>query len=203
MVIDESLDDLSLVKAAQAGELDAENALLMRYKHKAQLICSKYFIPGGDKEDLEQEAMIGLFEAIHAYKEVFHASFWAFASMCIHREVITAIKTANRKKKTFLNNYVSLNEQAFLDSNKTLSEIIPDPESNPEAQFIKMEEHATTMSIAEEKLSAYQLQILKLFLQGYTHTEVANLLNCTPKIVSNNLYRIRKKMADLYTEKHL
>ena len=147
--------------------------------------------------------MIGLFEAIHAYKEVFHASFWAFASMCIHREVITAIKTANRKKKTFLNNYVSLNEQAFLDSNKTLSEIIPDPESNPEAQFIKMEEHATTMSIAEEKLSAYQLQILKLFLQGYTHTEVANLLNCTPKIVSNNLYRIRKKMADLYTEKHL
>ncbi len=125
MVIDESWDDLSLVKAAQAGELDAENALLMRYKHKAQLICSKYFIPGGDKEDLEQEAMIGLFEAIHAYKEVFHASFWAFASMCIHREVITAIKTANRKKKTFLNNYVSLNEQAFLDSNKTLVSVKP------------------------------------------------------------------------------
>ena len=116
MIIDESLDDLVLVKAAQAGELDAENALLMRYKHRAQLICSKYFIPGGDKDDLEQEAMIGLFEAIHAYKDDYHASFWAFASMCIHREIITAIKTANRKKKAFLNNYVSLNEQAYDDN---------------------------------------------------------------------------------------
>jgi hypothetical protein len=29
LIIDESLDDLVLVKAAQAGELDAENALLM------------------------------------------------------------------------------------------------------------------------------------------------------------------------------
>ena len=202
MIIDESLDDLVLVKAAQAGELDAENALLMRYKHRAQLICSKYFIPGGDKDDLEQEAMIGLFEAIHAYKEDYHASFWAFASMCIHREIITAIKTANRKKKTFLNNYVSLNEQAYLDSNKPLSEMIPDPEGNPESRIIKMEEQETTMSIAEETLSTYQLQILKLFLQGYTHTEVANLLNCTPKIVSNNLYRIRKKMADPYGKKH-
>lgn len=202
MIIDESLDDLVLVKAAQAGELDAENALLMRYKHRAQSICSKYFIPGGDKDDLEQEAMIGLFEAIHAFKEDYHASFWAFASMCIHREIITAIKTANRKKKAFLNNYVSLSGQAYLDSNKPLSEMIPDPESNPESQFIKMEEQETTMSIAEETLSAYQLQILKLFLQGYTHTEVANLLNCTPKIVSNNLYRIRKKMADPYGKKH-
>ena len=202
MIIDETLDDLALVRAAQAGELDAENTLLMRYKHRAQLICSKYFIPGGDKDDLEQEAMIGLFEAIHAYKEDFHASFWAFASMCIHREVITAIKTANRKKKTFLNNYVSLNEHAYLDSNKTLSEMIPDLESDPEVQFIKMEEQEITMSIAEETLSAYQLQILKLFLQGYTHTEVANLLNCTPKIVSNNLYRIRKKMANPYGKKY-
>lgn len=32
LVIDESLDDLSLVKAVQAGSPDAENALLMRYK---------------------------------------------------------------------------------------------------------------------------------------------------------------------------
>ena len=176
MIIDESLDDLVLVKAAQAGELDAENALLMRYKHRAQLICSKYFIPGGDKDDLEQEAMIGLFEAIHAYKEDYHASFWAFASMCIHREIITAIKTANRKKKTFLNNYVSLNEQAYLDSNKPLSEMIPDPEGNPESRIIKMEE--TTMSIAEETLSTYQLQILMpdQFQPGFVFTDQLTMM---------------------------
>ena len=178
MIIDESLDDLVLVKAAQAGELDAENALLMRYKHRAQLICSKYFIPGGDKDDLEQEAMIGLFEAIHAYKEDYHASFWAFASMCIHREIITAIKTANRKKKTFLNNYVSLNEQAYLDSNKPLSEMIPDPEGNPESRIIKREEQETTMSIAEETLSTYQLQILMpdQFQPGFVFTDQLTMM---------------------------
>ena len=36
--------------------------------------------------------------------------------------------------------------------------MIPDPEGNPESRIIKMEEQETTMSIAEETLSTYQLQ---------------------------------------------
>lgn len=198
MVIDKSLNELALVKAAQAGEMDAENALLIHYKPRVQLICGKYFLPGGEKDDLEQEAMIGLFEAIHAYKEDCHLSFATFANMCIQRQVITAIKTANRKKKSILNNYISFNEPPFQGSNTTLGEMIPDPEGNPETKLIKMEEQVINMSLAEKKLSPYQLKILKLFLQGYSHTEVADFLNISLKIVSNNLYRIRKKLSCIY-----
>ena len=60
-----------------------------------------------------QEGLIGLFKAIKSYKPGMQNSFRTFASICIERQLITAIKTSNRQKHIPLNSYLSLNMNAY------------------------------------------------------------------------------------------
>ena len=103
-----SATDLELVAAAQAGDSVAFDRLVDRYRRFVRSRSRGYFIVGGDREDLEQEALIGFYKSVRDFKPELQASFRAFAELCITRQVITAIKTATRQKHQPLNQYVSL-----------------------------------------------------------------------------------------------
>lgn len=63
------LTDEELVKMAQEGSVTAEEFLINKYKELAKIKSSMYFIVGGDREDVIQEGMIGIFKAIREFKE--------------------------------------------------------------------------------------------------------------------------------------
>ena len=52
--------------------------------------------------------MIGLYKAARDFRPDRQASFRAFAELCVTRQVITAVKTATRRKHQPLNQYVSI-----------------------------------------------------------------------------------------------
>ena len=106
------LTDESIVKMAQEGSSTAYEYLINKYKELAKKKSKSYFIAGGDMEDVVQEGMIGIFKAIRDYDETQEASFRTFAELCVNRQIITAIKAANRQKHQILNEYVSLNAQS-------------------------------------------------------------------------------------------
>ena len=74
---------------------------------------SRYFIIGGEREDIMQEGFIGLYKAIKNYDTEKQNSFKSFANLCIERQLITAIKSSNRQKHMPLNSYLSLNMSAY------------------------------------------------------------------------------------------
>jgi len=84
--------DEELVALAQAGEGAAADILLARYRHFARAKARTYFLVGADRDDLIQEAMIGLFKAIRDFDSTRELAFRPFAELCIKRQVITAIK---------------------------------------------------------------------------------------------------------------
>ena len=94
-------DDLAVL--AQGGDRQAQQVLIERYRRFARAKGRGYFLVGGDSDDIEQEALIGLYKAIRDYQVDRNASFRAFAELCITRQVITAIKTATRQKHQPLN----------------------------------------------------------------------------------------------------
>src|SRR3954470_20183519 len=102
------LADDELVAAYRAGEVDALDTLLERYRRFARAKARGYFLVGADSDDIEQEGMIGLYKAIRDFRPDRQASFRAFAELCIPRQIITAIKTATRQKHQPLNQYVSI-----------------------------------------------------------------------------------------------
>ena len=63
------LTDEEMVKMAQEGSVTAEEYLIKKYKDSVKKKSSTYFIMGGDKEDVIQEVMIGIFKAIRGFDE--------------------------------------------------------------------------------------------------------------------------------------
>ncbi|MDR1664665.1 MAG: RNA polymerase sporulation sigma factor SigH, partial [Clostridiales bacterium] len=56
-----------LVRDAREGDADALDALMRKYKNLVKARAAAYFLTGGDREDLIQEGMIGLFKAIRGF----------------------------------------------------------------------------------------------------------------------------------------
>jgi RNA polymerase sporulation-specific sigma factor len=92
-------DDDVLVGAFQRDrDRDAVGELLRRHEGLVLSVARRYFVPGGDHEDVRQQAMIGFWKAVRDYSDSAGAAFPSFARTCMQRQVITAVKAANRMK---------------------------------------------------------------------------------------------------------
>lgn len=93
------LPDEALVEDFQAArDRAAVNELLRRHEGLVLSVSRRYFVPGGDHEDVRQQAMIGFWKAARDFNDAAGASFSSFARTCMQRQVITAVKAANRMK---------------------------------------------------------------------------------------------------------
>ena len=75
----------------QQRKLDEEDSL-RRYAQLVRRIIRPYYLQGGDYDDLYQEGMVGLLRAVRRYDPERGAGFEAFASVCIRRQVIDALR---------------------------------------------------------------------------------------------------------------
>lgn len=103
--------DEQLVALAQAGDRAAGNELCRRYHGACRAAIRAYFLPGGEPDDLLQEAFGGLTEAIRDYQRQ-QGPFGAFAQLVIRRNVIEAVKKATRLKHRPLNDAYPLMRDA-------------------------------------------------------------------------------------------
>ena len=95
--------DEELVKKYQNGDSGILNFICEKYKPLVLKNSKKYFLVGGENEDLIQEGMIGLFSAIGDYDTDSEVTFFHFAQLCIDRQMIKAIEASNIKKHSPLN----------------------------------------------------------------------------------------------------
>ena len=161
------------------------------------------YLIGGETDDLIQEGMIGLYKAIRDYNTDREASFATFASMCINRQMITAVAASNRKKNMPLNTYVSYDMPAGgdEDSDMRLVDILQSQtELNPEKLLIDKEHNWDLKSRLKEVLSTFEQQVLTYYLEGMDYTAIAKKMQKPPKSVDNALQRIRSKAARLTLE---
>lgn len=190
------ISDEELVEMSATGDKKAEEFLLNKYKNLVKSRVKSYYIAGGDREDLVQEGMIGLFKAIRDYNSEKQVGFHIFADMCIKRQIITAIKTSLRQKHFPLNNYVSLNKPAYDDeSERTLVETLIERDSiDPEELYLKREKIKALGDEIEKKLSDMEKTVLSLYLEGLSYKEIAEVIGKTPKSIDNALQRIKRKL---------
>lgn len=193
--------DEELIKSYKDGNEAALDYLFEKYKNLVRKKAKAMFIVGGDNDDLIQEGMIGLYKAIRDYDETKEASFMTFASMCINRQMCTAVTTANRKKYSPLNSYVSLDmpvKSELEEESSKLSDVLHSSiEQNPEKLFIDRESSDSIESKLDKILSGYEQQVLLLQMEGLNYTDIAERLGKTPKSVDNALQRIRNKLTGI------
>ncbi len=190
------LSDGEIITIIHEGNTDALDFLITKYQSFVRLKARSYFLIGGDREDIIQEGMIGLYKAIRDFKEDRLSSFKVFAELCITRQIITAIKTATRQKHIPLNTSVSLDKPVFdEESDRTLLDVIAGPVlDDPEDLMIHKEDFIQMEEEMNKVLSGLEKQVLALYLDGQSYQEISDELNRQVKSVDNALQRIKRKL---------
>lgn len=196
----EDLSDGQIIELIRNNDDTAIEYLMEKYKNMIRKKANSLFLIGGDKDDLIQEGMIGLYKAIRDFDPSLNASFYSFADLCVSRQMYTAIKLSNRKKNGPLNNYVSFSEPAFGEGDGksvSLIDIFLDNNRNPEELFIDKESTSMLQQELERRLSSMEREVLELFLRGKNYQEIAKQLGREPKSIDNALQRIKGKLVSV------
>jgi len=192
----EALTDEELLSRHRAGDARAEDALYARYKQIVRSRARTYFLIGADREDIIQEGMIGLYKAVLDYQPERQASFRSFAELCITRQIISAIKSATRKKHVPLNTYISFQRSVPEgDGERPLIDVLTSSRiTDPEEVLIGRENYAAVADSIEHSLSRLERGALQLYLHGYSYQQIADALKIAVKSVDNAIQRVKKKL---------
>lgn len=194
-ITDSTADEL-LCSQAAAGDRTSEERLMIRYSRLVRICTRPYFLAGGDSEDLIQEGMVGLLNAIREFSPDRGASFRTYAEACIRNRIVSAVRMAARDKHTPLNHYVSY-DPPLIDGITDSSSFhgVRAFQQNPEEMFILEEERRERLGTLRGQLSGLETNILKLYLCGYSYAEIAEQVGRSSKAVDNAVQRIRRKVA--------
>ncbi|MGN1066950.1 MAG: sigma-70 family RNA polymerase sigma factor [Candidatus Fimimonas sp.] len=172
----------NLVLRAKAGEESAVEEIVAQYKGLIRAVANKFFLVGGDKDDLLQEGMLGLYFAILNFDES-KGSFPSFVKLCVMRQLIDAVKKDNSDRNKALANYLDI----------SLAENLPD-DRTPLQDLLEKEAAQRVRNIIETQLSALEKQVVELFAEGYSYEDIAEKLGVSYKAVDGALQRARKKL---------
>lgn len=178
--------EIELLRRAKSGDTNAIDELLSINKHLVVSVSRKYYLLGGDKEDLIQEGMIGLFKAISSFDESKSDNFSLYAITLIEREIISAIRRANSGSQHFLSDSV------FVESEDEFSDNF-----SPESDLISEENVDELTSEIQTHLSKFEKQVMMYFLKGYNYVDIAKILGKPNKSIDNALSRIKTKLSYL------
>ena len=196
--------DSELMYLVKESNEDAKDIILEKYRYVIDIIFSKYKSLGKnvglESSDLYQEALLGFMDAINNYSEKKDVKLVTFISFCVRRRLNMALMKANRVKHRFLNDSLSL--EHYYDIDATMMDLISDnEENNPLNNLMNEEEFLDLNEKIKEHLSKNEYEVYELLRNGFSYTEIATLLDKTPKSVDNAIQRIKGKVRKILAER--
>jgi RNA polymerase sporulation-specific sigma factor len=191
-----------LITAARGGDPAAERELLRRYEPLVQRVVWKLRLPPGcEREDLAQEARVGLVAAIRAWQPE-RGPFPAFADRCVSNQALLALETNCRHKHQLLSRAASLDARLVdgsADAQRpiTLLDVLPascDARTDPEARLLVREQLASVLR-ALPTLTASEQTALAGTLNDRSYQEMAPAPFGTWRAAEHAAYRARRKLA--------
>lgn len=181
--------DEELVSRAQDGDNQAMEELLRRHAGIVRSSARGFFLAGGETEDLIQEGMIGLYQAIGDYQiQEKSSSFKNFAYLCVSRKIIDAVKSAARKKNEPLNAGVFLGDAEWLLGQSPVS---------PEELLIISDERKELKQKMSRALSDFEFKITTMYVDGMSCAEICEATGKSAKSVDNAIQRSKRKLQQL------
>jgi RNA polymerase sporulation-specific sigma factor len=180
--------DETLVKMAKENNKEATDTLLLRYTEIVKRLAGSYFLIGGETDDLVQEGLLGVLDAIDSYDNTKNDRFYPFAKLCINRKMIKAINSSQTQKNSPLNSYVSL------DNEEGINDYLIDEFMDPERLLMDKENEEIARNMILKILSPFERKVFSQMLLGYDYVQIADLLNKPVKSIDNAIQRIKLKV---------
>ena len=181
------MTDEQLVAAFGQGDKNAWEEIYKRYKPCVLKTARRFFLSGGETEDLVQEGMCGLYSAVNGFKEN-EGSFSSYAASCIRNRIVDAVKKNSGAKYAALNNFlpiVEVSDNAYLSA------------ESPEDEIIKREDKREFLIKISKILSSFEFKALVMYTEGMSMNEISLSLGKNAKSIDNALTRAKQKLQKL------
>lgn len=174
------------IQAAKQGDQRAIEAIVADFKPLIRSLANKFYLVGGDKDDLLQEGMLGLYFAIQSY-DANKGAFASFVKLCVTRQILDAVKRDASYTNKPLYGYAELS---------SVEDELPACD-NPLENLLNKEYAEKVDEIIKNQLTHTEKQVLTLFAEGYSYDDISAKIGKSYKAVDGALQRARKKLQQI------
>ena len=177
--------EMDLVKLARRGDLKAYDELVKRYQERIYATIYHMTSNHEDANDLAQESFIKAFSALKSFKGGSTFYTWLYR--------IAVNKTINFLKQRKNKYHLSLNDIDFnAEHDPDLMALISD---KTPTRDVALSELQKKLNEALLKLSEPHRMVVVLHdVQGLSHDEIADVMNCNIGTVRSRLFYARQQM---------
>ncbi|GAB3980185.1 sigma-70 family RNA polymerase sigma factor [Spirosoma terrae] len=168
-----------LVVGCQQGQPRAQRAFYERYQARMLGVCVRYARTVAEAEDIFQEAFVKVFAHIEELDKPESADSWVKAVV-----VRTAINYYHRVTRP----------QENLTSYEALSE---SPSSDDHLKLLAGYDQEAILGLLARLPDAYRLVVNLYLIEGYTHAEIAQLINVPEATARSRFSRARQLLLTL------
>ncbi len=178
------MTDNQLIAEFRNGSTVACEQLLNKYKPVVLRVARRFFLSGGETEDLVQEGMCGLYSAMQNYKS---GDFAPYAYSCIKNRIVDAIKRSESGKNLALNSSLPIEEQVLC----AVSHV------NPEDEIINSESRDELSALMCKNLSPLEYRVMTMYVDGASMSEMCSVLGKNYKSIDNAIARSKNKLQKI------
>ncbi len=175
----EADEDLVIVRKIQAGDVDAFDSLILKYRERVYSIIYNLTSNREDASDLTQETFIKAFQSINRFKG--KSSFFTW----LYRIALNTSLTHLRKYK--LRRFFSFEKMVEEDHTEGFIENLKTESDSDKAAL--MSELQERLNDAFQKLSVKHRTVITLFeIDGLSHKEIADIVGTSIGTVRSRLH---------------
>lgn len=177
-------DENDIIRRIQNGETDLFLTISAKYLPVINYYVSALDFNLSDRDDIIQEGLMALYSATRVY-DFSSASFSTFASVCIKRSLLSALRHIYQKKHIPAHLIDNIDDISVIDG------------LGPEEAVINNESFTYFLDKIKLSLSSFEYSVLAAYLKFGNYNETADYLNVSVKNINNALQRIRKKILKI------
>lgn len=193
------LNDFEIIYMIEESD-EARDLLFDKYRPIVVNMAKSYLSQGKklglELDDLIQEGYLGLYSAIRNYNADEKTLFYTYAILSIRSKILNCLKANDSKKSQSLNQSISLSKPVFEDNGLSLIDCVIDKNAINPYQFILENETISLVNKFLYELDINLASVFELNLNGFNNSDISKLLGFSNKLVSNNLFRVRKRLYE-------
>ncbi len=176
------MEDIAWLERFQLGDKTAFNQLVHHYRSSVITTCYRFLLHQQDAEDVSQDVFVAVYQSLSSFRGDAKLSTWIYritVSKCLDE-----IKKRNRKKRIS-----SLGKLLHIDifSDWISGGTMPDTALHENERLREVEIVLNTLP--ENQRIAFTLSKI----DGFSTTEIAEIMNITTVAVESLIYRAKKK----------
>jgi len=179
------MDEISLIRDAQQGDLEAFNRLILTYQEMVYNQAYRVMSESDAAEDATQEAFISAYRKIHTYRG---GSFKAWLLRIVTNACYDELRRRKRRPVTALEPTDDYDEE--IESPRWLA----DPGEAPEDFTMRAELSEAIQNCLDELSDEFRTVVVLVDIQGMDYSEASEVMGTPLGTIKSRLARARRGM---------